>query len=364
MVRRVTIADIARHTGVSQATVSLVLNGKYTQGKTAKGTAERVLEAARALGYRGRVRTRPEPGAPAVGLFIADKESFFTTYYGPRLLSGMWRAADEFDAHLFLFSDHIGEEPVTFDYLRKEMESRGVSNLVVNVNNNLSEQLLETLEELAVCGTRIVALWRRQRGWDAPCVMPDDEGAAKLMVSHLMELGHRRLALVSSGPDPRTRSIVERFVDFVQESGAELVGDGALFTNDRVAENADDDNAGLLLNAVSPPTAVAALFDGRALGTTKALRSRGIRVPEDMSVIGYGNMPANRPTPVALTMVESPIERIGETAARLLLEPGSSYEVHRGAPAVRLPVTLRVRSTTGPARHGAFPAVAGGRLPR
>ena len=350
MARRITIADIARYAGVSPATVSLVLNGKYTQGQTARGTAERVWEAARVLGYRGRIRMRPEPGAPAIGLLIADRESFFTTYYGPRLLKGMWHVADEYNAHLFLFSDRMEGQPVTFDYLRKELESRRVNDLVVNVNNNLSESLLDTVEALAIGGTRIVALWRRPKSWFAPCVAPDDENAALLMLSHLFELGHRRVALVATEPDERTLLITERFAAAAREMGVDLAFGEALFENGGKWGVLDDDQAvARLLGCSSPPTAIATLYDGRAVGVTKALGSLGYRVPDDISLIAYGNMPENRPTPYLITMVQSPIEQIGETAVRLLVDPESSYSACCAGPPIRLPVALRVGATTGPA---------------
>jgi DNA-binding LacI/PurR family transcriptional regulator len=101
------------------------------------------------------------------------------------------------------------------------------------------------------------------------------------------------------------------------------------------------------------------MYDGRALGVTLALQTLGYSVPDDVSVIGFGNMRETDNVRSTITMVESPIEEIGEMAARLALDPKAGYAGLCASAAVRLPIALRVRSTTAPAAQAVLPTIRG-----
>jgi LacI family transcriptional regulator len=233
-----------------------------------------------------------------------------------------------------------GRERAQIELLR----SRQVEGLIVAtalVRHPLMEQLHRE-------GVVMVMVNRRPDGVDVPSITPDDTAGVALAVRHLADLGHRRVAHVA-GP-PQTSTGVTRARSFraaVRELG--LDDDPALITTASTwSEAAGAEGLRRLLDADLGFTAIVAGNDLIALGCYDVFAERGITCPEEMSVVGFNDMPFLDKLKPPLTSIAIPHQQIGAEAARLLLDAIS--EPHRAARSVLLPLSLAVRGSTAPPR--------------
>lgn len=356
--RRVTLATVARALGVSKMTVS---NAYNRPDQLSPALRERVLEAARELGYPG-----PNPVAStlrrgksgAIGLAFDDNLSYAFT-----------------DPAQIVFMQGVS----------RECERAGVGLLIVpgSPRGSNALDLIRTalVDSFAVfCDyegdERINVL--RERGLpfvlidsphvpDAPSVGVDDRGGARLAAQHVLALGHRRIGILcfclrpdtpegpllpdwesTSGYYPtRERLIGYREaltaagidwadVAILQCPGADLAQNSAADEGYRLA--------GRLLDRAQRPTAILAMSDELARGAIRAATERGIAVPAQLSVVGFDDTPEAAHSAPPLTTIAQPLAEKGARAARLLLaptiDPGTRIE---------LPTQLVVRASTAPA---------------
>jgi LacI family transcriptional regulator len=335
MTKRPTMSDVARVAGVHKATASRALN-PLTSGQVNPATARRVVAAARQLGYtpNATARSLRTSRTYTVGVLIPD----LTNPLFPPVVRGI--------------------ENVLFP--------RGYTALVANTDNDPDR---EAAHFEALLGRQadgfILATGRRhhpllasahERGISAvlvnrgtddplyPLVTGDDPAGMTAAVDHLVALGHRRLAHLA-GPSTLSTGLrrAQAFRHAVTAHGVDgRVVECASYTAD-AGERA---MAGLLAEAVPPPTAVLGGNDLIALGALRAIRAARLRCPEDVSLTGFNDMPFLDELRPALTSVHVPTHELGVEAARLLLEQ------IEGAPAVAktisLPLRLIVRDSTAP----------------
>jgi LacI family transcriptional regulator, repressor for deo operon, udp, cdd, tsx, nupC, and nupG len=333
---RTRLTDLAEQAGVSTATVSRVLNGKHGVSAQAR---QAVLAALDVLGYERpeKLRTRsaglvglvvPELSNPVFPAFAQVIESMLTERgYTPLLCTQSPGGTTE-DQYVDMLLEH-GVAGIVF-----------VSGL--HADSSASK---ERYHRLRSSGMPIVFINGFAEGVDAPTVSTDDVAALDLAFRHLVSLGHRSIGL-AIGPDrfvPAARKRAEFAVNLERHLG---IGDptghivSALFT-------VEGGQAAALELIESGHTAIICGSDMMALGAIRAARSRGLSVPEDLSVVGFDDSPLIAFTDPPLTTVRQPVAAMGHAAVSALVS-----EIV-GTPASRIELKfhpeLIVRASTGAA---------------
>ena len=309
--KRVTQLDIARATGVSQATVSQVLNNKGLLGIPAD-TQQRIFGAAAELGYAPDVAARSlrTGKTRTVASVIPD----ITNPFYPEFQHGIQGVVDERGYDLILYNTGGG-----VDKERKSLHSlyeRRVDGAVVVLFHVGAAKLRELLE----AGTAIVRLVAKKPNrseWPLDDLYLNNEAAAHAATGYLIGRGHRRIAFVGGqlGPGPERARGYRRAL-----SEADLPVDPVLTQVGNFTFEGGRQAAHALLELPEPPTAVFAANDLMALGALSALRAAGLKAPDDLAVMGFDDLPAAALVSPALTTVTQFSNRLGRRAAELLFE--------------------------------------------
>ncbi|MDF6041446.1 LacI family transcriptional regulator [Streptomyces sp. JH14] len=332
---RPTSRDVARAAGVSQATVSLVLGGKW-RGRVSEATAERVRSATQDLGYRPNLAARSlRLGRTRTALLVVPA---LTSEFFARVYTGAAAVAAEHDFGVVLYPSPEGMGPARDPFASARAALDGV------IASSMAADALGAL-----------------RGADLPLVMldsdPADPGVAarvnldiadgiRQVTEHLLTLGHRRFLHLASDIDSWTFAVRARAVrDAVRQApGADV----------RTVEAALDVRSGReaaehALAAPGPrPTAIICDDDILAAGACKAARRLGLRVPDDVSVTGFDDLALATAVEPELTTVRLPAEQVGERGMAALLAVLDGRPAEPGS----LPVHLVVRGSSAPPPPG------------
>lgn len=306
------LKDLAAHLGLSVTTVSRALAG-YTD--VAPATRRRVLEAAKALGYRPHpLAQRLRRGrTEAVGVVIPAPKGQFADPFFLELLTGLGEALGEVGLDLLVTACPPGpEELVCYHHL---VEGRRVDALVVARTRVQDERILYLLEK----GFPFVAHGRSQ-GVAEPFPFLDMDGTLGFYRAtvHLLEQGHRRIAFIGAPPMFNfARHRLEGYLWAVREAGLEPPM-GYLRQGD-LTEEGGLRAAEALLDLPEPPTAILAATDRMAWGVLHALKKRGLRPGRDVSLIGYDDLPFSRYTDPPLSTLRQPFREEGRRLVELLL---------------------------------------------
>jgi LacI family transcriptional regulator len=336
----ITLRDVARAANVHPGTVSRALN-EETRSLVNPDTAERVIRVAGELGYRPNriARGLKTSRSHTIGVLIPD----ITNPLFPPILRGIEDRLDQAGyTSLIVNTDNDSErERIYLDTMR----ARQVDGFI-SATARLDRELLV---ELAEAGTPLVLVNRSLEDGSVPAVTIDDSQGIALAVEHVVALGHERIAHVA-GPQNlstghrRHRGFVEAMHAAGLEAPPEYVRFGALFTDEEGARACEE-----LLDAVPEVTAIVAGNDLMAIGCYDALERRGLSCPDDVSVVGFNDMPFVDRLRPPLTSVRIPKREIGQVAADLLLEQlGGGGEA---ASEILLEPTLAVRGSTAPPRR-------------
>ncbi len=338
--RRVTIDDIARATGVSKATVSKALNDRHDVSDT---TRDNVRHAAARLGYHLRTREPSSELLPNVAVVTSTFDALHTL----QILSGAVqecarRGYSMSATHLLLdVPPHI-PRPLTDDWL-KIIESKGYVGLIL-VTTPVSNRVIASCTNL---GLPIVAIDPTNRpGLDVLSIGATNWNGGLDATQHLIDLGHTRIAYIS-GPAESLPSIERRqgYLSALQINGIEsdphLIA-GSEFTFDAGLEAA---RKMLRLPENDRPTAFFAGSDWSALGAIEAAREFDLRVPTDISVIGFDDTALATSSAPRLTTVRQPLIEIGAAAVRSLADLRSG---NGPTAAMKLNTALIVRASTAP----------------
>ena len=330
--RPVTMEDVAARAGVSRALVSIVFRGAPG---AAAATRERVLQAARELDYQpdsrasrlGRTRTRTR----SLGVVFGMGHDF----HGD-VLDGIYLAAEQADYEVLLSG--VTRRRTEWVAVRTLLAERCEALLLLG-----SALAPRELAHLAA-SVPVVSLLRPVRAAGVDVVRTDDGLGLALTVRHLSGLGHTRIAHLTGG---RTAGGAERRRGFrvamrrLNGSGAGVELPGGLTEVEGAAA------AEAFLRLAGPrPTAVAAFNDRCALGFIDVVRRRGLRVPEDLSVVGFDDIEQAGYDHVSLTTVRQDVERLGRAAIErvaLRLDAGEA-----GVREVVIPPHLIARGSTAP----------------
>jgi LacI family transcriptional regulator len=325
----VTIRDVAARAGVSVATVSKVLNQRYG---VAAETFARVQAVIEELGYEASLvaQSLRNHKTNVIGILVADLEPFST-----ELLKGAADAIRGSGFELVVYSaggrvnDHVGWERRYLSRVSGTLVDGAilVTPTVIDVNY----------------GAPIVAVDPHTGPSDLPTIDSDNLRGAQLATEHLLSLGHRRIAMLTGRPDLQSARLREQgYRDAL--AAANVPVDEKLIQLGGYDPAMSAEAARELLSTADRPTAIFAANDQSALGTLEAAAELGLSVPDDLSVVGFDNIPESALSTPSLTTVDQPIREMGLRAIQLLIQlinGEAAEETH-----ITLATSLVVRQST------------------
>jgi len=345
--KRVTISDVARVANVSISTISNFLNNR---GRMSDETPRRVSDAMRDLHYAPSALTlalkRGRTGI--IGVLtsgLSDSPDNNGGAIAPALLYGINHAANEASVELLMYT---GWPHRRSRYSEQDFANGHIDGLIW-ISPHLDDPLLPRVVDAGVAVQVLLSdATPAQAGW----VCSDNAGGTRVVMQHLLGLGHRRIAFVGT---THCSDFVERLDAYraaLIESGIapdaelELIHDTYLYASLYASEELKTPIFALL-SARVPPTAIVAADDGIASRVIDSLKAAGRRIPEDISVTGFNDMLDARTICGGMTTLRqdfTEIGRLGVESLLLLLEGGDVNECRR-----TVPMQLVIRNTTGPA---------------
>jgi LacI family transcriptional regulator len=300
----VTIREVAAQAGVSVATVSKVINGRYG---VAADTMARVNAVINDLGYQASLvaQSLRNHRTNVIGILVADLEPF-----SAELLKGAADAIRGSGFEMVVYSaggladDHVGWERRYLSRLSGTLIDGAVlvTPTVVDVNY----------------GAPIVAIDPHTGQSELPTIDSDNLRGGQLATAHLLGLGHRRIAMLSGRPDLESSRLREQgYRQAMAAAGVPVSEDLVLVGGYDAPASAECTRT--LLTSADPPTAIFAANDVSAIAAIQAAVGLGLRVPADLSVVGFDNIPESALCAPPLTTVNQPIRQMGERSIQLLL---------------------------------------------
>ncbi len=341
--RRVTSRQVAKKAGVSQTTVSFVLNN-VEGANISHDTRERVLQAMRDLNYVPDVAARSlaKGHTMNVGLVLVQPHNqVFIDEYIPNILTGLSQVTRQYGYRILVELIEDGSDPHALSDL---IQSKAVGGMIVN-HSFPTPEVTQHLLAYAEDGFPIVTLddWHPNMA----SVKVDKFAGVRRIIQHLIDMGHQRIACIGYAPQGRDRHVETR----EQIYRAVLGENGLVCDENLIRYGAYDPETGYqamqsLLREVTPlPTALFAMNDMMAFGAMTAIQEQGLRIPEDIAVTGFDDVRLARfASPALTTMYEPDIEH-GRRAGEMLFAL-----IHQEAPAERhvvLDTQLIIRDSCG-----------------
>ncbi|MBY4127642.1 LacI family DNA-binding transcriptional regulator [Rhodococcus fascians] len=328
-----TMDDVARIAGVSVSTVSHVLNGTRKVNPT---TRQRVDAAIVEIGYRRNVvaRSLAAGRTNTVGLSIA---ALTNPYFGS-LVHAVEQRLSEAGYVLILGDSH--DEPLSERRVTDSLLDRQVDGMLLAPAAGSESS---TIPEIVRSGTPLVLI---DRMLDLPCdqVGPENDASAYDLTAHLLDAGHRRIAIVRGIEG--ISSTTERFDGYARalaDRGIEL--DPALVLDGRSNVEVAEAAVRALMSSPDRPTALVSMNNSMTIGSLKAVRGLGLSIPADLAFVCYDDFEWSDLFEPRLTAAAQDVQTIGRTAADLLLR---RIEGNDGAPrSIRVPTTFNHRNSCG-----------------
>jgi LacI family transcriptional regulator len=333
---KVTIVDVAEKAGVSFGTVSRVINNDI---HVRPETRERVQGVMQKLGYTANRQARSLAGGRSniIGVLVPD---LGTGYIG-EIIRGIDAELSLTDLDLILYTTHRTAS--------KE------ANYVANLAKGMVDGLLLVLPRspadytgtLTNRGVPFVLIDHQGIGRDCPAVGATNWQGAYHATEYLIKLGHTRIGFITGSmdlgcADERLEGYRSALRTYHLPNEPELIYEGTFFQPDGYA------GASALLNLIHPPTAIFASNDVMAMGVMDAVRNRGFRVPDDISIYGFDDIPQASMVRPGLTTVNQPLEKMGRVATQMLLDLFRNKEKTDNR--IELPTELVIRESCQPPR--------------
>lgn len=328
------IWDVAQEAGVSIATVSRALNGKTD---VASVTRENILRIAQEKGYISNQHARSLVGRRLIGFTVPQVRSL----YFVEIMQGATEALEAYEASLVVCpTDYQGDREKS---LLKRLLRNGVDGALLVLPSESNAELIHLRQSsypfviidptLPVSDHLLVVAATNMAG-------------ARQATEHLLSLGHHRIGVVT-GPEQWCATIDRLAGYHAVLSSAGLLVDPALIVAADFTVEGGLQAARQLLALPDPPTAIFAFNDEMAVSTLRAAEERGLRVPEDLSIIGFDDAAFASYTTPALTTIRQPSRELGRVGVGLLFRQiqGQTIEARR----IELSTQLTVRTSTGPA---------------
>ena len=328
-----TIRDVAKLANVAPITVSRVLSGS---GYASPETRARVVEAAAMLNYVPNMLAHSlrSNRTQTIALVLTDITNPFWTAVARSV-------EDEANRHgyIVIFCNTDEDEAKQEQYISMLLRRRVDGVLLVPASS--SRQSVIALQRQ---GVKVVVLDRSLPDAEVDVVRGDSRGGAHALVEHLVALGHRRIAVLSGPADVSvSQARVDGLRDVLGESGIDA-DERLLFFGQFTFESGYAMTKAALA-VQPPPTAIFAANNFIAIGALRALYDAGLRVPEDMSIVSFDDLPYTQRREPLLTVAVQATQQLGEVATRRLLQRISEPEITECEEIV-LPTTLIVRSST------------------
>jgi len=327
----VTLKMIAERVGLTKGTCSAVLNKSAASQSVPQHTQKRILTAARELNYRPSFYARNLGVKRTYMIGVVAEE--IGDFYGSLVISGIERYLRQ--KNFFYLTVAHRHDPKLLETYSHILIDRGVEGLIT-VDTSINQPL--PLPTVAIAGHRRVE--------GVTNVVLDHRRAARLALNHLTELGHKEIAFMkgshfSSDSEDRWKSICEVAKEIGIAMRAELI---VQLEGDDPTPQLGYPFAKKLLARRRPFSALFAYNDISAIGAIRAFQEAGLRVPEDVSVLGFDDIQIAQHNSPSLTTVRQPLQEMGETAARILLNRIDEREAYVSE--VRIEPELVVRNST------------------
>ncbi|WP_221585360.1 LacI family DNA-binding transcriptional regulator [Microbacterium sp. G2-8] len=329
---RTTITDVARAAGVSVATVSKVINGRYG---VAAATNERVMRVVDDLGYESSLvaTSMRRSRTHVIGVLVAEFEPFAL-----QLLHGVSEALSDTAYDVLAYAGAVSSGS------HHGWESRSLSRLGGTLIDGAV--VVTPTVRLPETSVPMVAIDPHTGPASPATVDTDNLRGAREATEHLIGLGHRRIAHLRGRGDLESARLREQgYREALQSAGLDV--DPALIAEGgyRPAEAAE--GAAALLDLPTPPTAIFAANDLSAIETMHVASGRGLRLPDDLSVVGFDDVPEAAATTPPLTTVRQPLAAMGRSAVDLLVRmiDDGAEPTH-----IRMSADLIVRGSTAAPR--------------
>ncbi len=340
---RVTIYDVAERAGVAISTVSRVLNGSAEVSDVTRGRVQQAISALRFQPQR-TARALAQQSTTSIAVAMPSATSSFYV----EVLKGVKDALRERDIDLLLCN--LGSQH-PFATLERFLDRGAVDGLLLvslPIEGETGERLTRVNAPVVLVGTR------SGQPSDAPdfdTLWWDDAAGARRATEHLIELGHTRIGLISAhawsyNSTPR----LEGYRDALEAAGLgfdpALVVSGQAIKHAGYSEEAGAEAMEMLLALPDPPTAVFAASDVQAFGAWAFARDAGLRVPRDVSIVGYDNLKVSRF--LGLTTVDQQMKAVGQRATTRLLDRMATPSMPAVFDEIDVPLVVRDSTTTAP----------------
>lgn len=345
---RVTMMDVAREAGVSQSTVSFVLNGSESV-RISRATRERVLSTARRLGYRRDSHTASSHNASRVIGYVVDEIS--TSPFAVASMDGARQVAWDHDRVVMVVS--TGGDP--------ELEHSAIETLLdLRPEGVIYASILtrELQPPALLDATRTILLNCYSRRPARPSIVPAEVAGGEAATAHLLRAGHQRIAIITG--ETWMDAARDRLSGYRQAmANADRAVDPDLVREGNWLPSSGYEQTHALMRLAEPPTAIFCSNDSMAVGCYEALKETGHRIPQDISVMGYDDQEVARHMYPPLTTVVLPHEEMARQAVESLVTAAD-----HGKP----PVARRVKidcplveraSVAPPLAHSARPDALG-----
>ncbi|HTI25624.1 MAG TPA: LacI family DNA-binding transcriptional regulator [Kutzneria sp.] len=334
--RQITLAEVARHAGVSLATASRVINGSDRQ--VSDPLRDRVMASADSLGYlpNASAQALARNSSSLVGLVVHDiADPYFSS-----IAAGVTRVAE--DAGLVVVLGTTARSADRERELLATLRGHRAKAVVMigsrSTRRTVTAKLADEVAAFTEQGGRVACVSQAKLAVDT--VVPSNRAGAKALAVALAELGHRKF-VVLGGPEEllTSRDRVGGFRAGLADSGVALPDESIRYGE--FTRDGGYDTATELLAEGTDATCVFAVNDVMALGAMAAMRAAGMRVPDDISVAGFDDIPTLRDVSPTLTTVRLPLEEMGARAAHMALGD------HDGSPrTVRIAAEVVLREST------------------
>jgi LacI family transcriptional regulator len=302
----VTLKAVAAHVGLSAGTVSAVLNDAPSAKHIPKHTRERILAAARKLDYRPNFFARSLRKRRTLTIGVIAHE--IGDGYGSSVIAGIESGARQKD-YFFLTGIHR-HDPQLFERYCRLLMQRGAEG-IITVDYNLAHSL----------PVPAVAIPGHVENEGVTNIVLDHRHAAELALRHLVDLGHRKIAIIRGHPESADSHYRWNAVQVVaQEIGIEFDPELVIQIDSTDSSPSVGYPCGRqLIEKKRPFTALFAYNDISAMGAIRAFQESGSRVPQDISVVGFDDIPAAAFHYPSLTTVRQPLHKMGEIAVEILI---------------------------------------------
>ncbi len=333
----VTIRDVARRAGVSVATVSRVLNNSEL---VVPKTGNRIRQIASELNYipSATARSLSIRKTETVGLLLPDMYGDFFS----EIIRGADEAARNQNYHLIVSSSH--SNTAELDAAIRTLSGRVDGLIIMSPHLESSTHLTSVLKALptVIIGSPIILQ-------NSDHIMIDNAGGAKEVVKYLVGLGHRKIGIIRG--EENNQDAEERLQGFVDALAAyQLPLSEEHSAAGDFTEQSGYDAAKKMMNRPSRPTAIFCSNDSMAIGALSAIRHAGLRVPDDISVCGFDDIPVSQFLNPPLTSVHVPIQELGASgASRLFVRLGSATTWKESHTLV--PTSLSIRNSCSKPNH-------------